>query len=171
MSDDITRIPYREGEPAPGPGYTIVQMVDTEGNDGLWWVPSSIPANGPIRREDMEPLLPMLRWVWRHLSQYIVWCRTFQDWELGFTHPGSEAAIWTCHTYAFLEYIHKHPNVEKAAVFGAVMSLMNGREVNVEPASVARQLKGLLANPPSILRSVENFTKDGRLKTNERHLR
>jgi hypothetical protein len=175
MPDETKEIPYREGEPPPGPGYILVQMVDTIGSDdGLRWVLPNDLRNGPIRHRDVEPLLPMLRWVWRHLGGHVSWCRSFEDWELGFmrdSHPGPEVTMWTRQTYAYLEYTHKHPNADKAAVFGAITCLMNGREDQIDPASVARTLKRLLENAPSILQGAENFTKDGRLRTKEKHLR
>jgi hypothetical protein len=175
MPDEIKSIPYREGEPSPGPDYILVQMTDDSGQDlGTCWVRPEDLENAPVRRGNVEPLLPMLRWVWRHLSQHITWCRTFEDWELGFIrdeHPGAEAATWVRQTYAYLEYLHKHPNANKAVVISAIIAIGSGQEPAVEPASVAQTLRRLVANPPSVLDNVENFTKDGRLKTKEKHLR
>lgn len=174
MAEEINKIPYREGEPAPGPGYILVQMADTSGNDeGMWWVLSDNSKGGPSRRKEVEPLLPMIRWIWKHLRPHLAWCRSFEDWELEFTRdpqPSSAAATWTRQTYTYLEFVHKHPNVDKKAVFGAVMCLMNGQEDRVEPADVAQKLKKLLANAPNLLVNAESFTKDGRLKTKEKHL-
>jgi hypothetical protein len=174
MPDEIKSFPYREGEPPPGPEYIKVQMVDDSGQDlGLCWVRPEDLKSAPIRQDNVTPLLPMLRWVWRHVREHIPWCRSFEDWELGFMRdrsPAAEAAVWVRRTYAYLEFLHKHPNASKAGVFAAITSIANGHEADVEPASVARTLKQLLANPPSVL-TPENFTKDGRLRTKDKHLR
>jgi hypothetical protein len=175
MPHEIKSVPYREGEPPPGPDYILVQMTDDSGQDlGTCWLRPDDLKNAPVRHGDVEPLRPMLRWVWRHLSQHITWRRTFEDWELGFIrneHPGRETATWVRQTYAYLEYLHKHPNANKAVVVAAILAIGNGQDPAVEPASVAQTLRRLIANPPSVLDSPENFTKDGRLKTKEKHLR
>jgi hypothetical protein len=175
MPEEIKSAPYREGELPPGPSYVKVQMVDDSGQDlGVCWVRPEDLKNAPIRHDEVTPLLPMLRWAWRHVGEHIAWCRTFDDWERGFMrnpHPQSEAAIRVRQTYAYLEYLHKHPNAGKASVFAAITALTSGQEKHVEPASVARTLKAYLSNPPTLLNSVESFTKDGRLKTKEKHLR
>ena len=175
MSDEINKIPYREGEPPPGPGYILVQSADTSGYDeGMWWVPPTGTKSGAARHAELDPLLPKLRWIWHHLSQHISWCRSFEEWELSFTrdkNPGPEVARWARHAYAYLDFVHKNPGVDKAALFGDVMSLMNGREDQIDPPLVAKKLKNLVANPPSELENIQNFTKEGRLKTKEKHLR
>jgi hypothetical protein len=39
MSEEIDRLPYVEGEPAPGPEYVFATMVDVDGKDlGMFWV-------------------------------------------------------------------------------------------------------------------------------------
>jgi len=173
MSED--RIPYREGEPPPGPDYVRVQIVDEEGNDeGLFWVKATDIKSPPIRHEDIDALLPVIRWQWRHLKQYATGCRAFEDWERGFlqdTHPGSEVAVWTQGTYAFLEFTHRSRSRDKAVVFKAVVDVLNGREALIRPASTVKQLKRSMANPPDFLSDVGNFTKHGRLRTGPKHLR
>jgi hypothetical protein len=175
MSGEIERIPFQEGKPPPGPGYALIQVADTNGlDDGMWWVRAKNPQGDPVQQKALEPLLPVLRWVWKHVREYISWCRSFEDWELEFArdaNPGRKAALWARHTYAYLDFVHKNQNVNKAAVFGAVVSLMDGRADQIDPPSVAQKLKRLAANPPTDLENPENYTKDGRLKTKEKHLR
>jgi hypothetical protein len=86
-------------------------------------------------------------------------------------HPATQIAAWARSTYAYLEFMHKHPGADQKGVFGALCSMMWGREDQVEPRSVLRTLKALVSNPPPILQDVTNFTKDGRLKAKEKHLR
>jgi len=168
-------IPYQKGKPPPGDNYILVRVIDEEtGKDeGLQWVPREQIGDAPIRHEQINSLLPMLRWTWRHLEKYVHWCRTFEDWELGFmrdTNPGSEVAIWVMATYAFLEFTHDE-RWEKAGVFKAVRKVLIGRDDLVRPKRVARRLKKLMSKPPQFLKDVENFTADGHLKTGERYLR
>jgi hypothetical protein len=175
MADEISRIPYREGEPPPGPDYTLAHVADTTGNDEGWaWVSAGGVNQGAVQRERLEPLLPMLRWMWRHISGHVPWCRSFADWELAFSRnsePAPEVDAWVRQTYIYLEYVHKHPNTDKAAVFAAVGALMKGLEGQVQPASVLRTLKQIASNVPETLTSAESFSKDGRLKVKEKHLR
>jgi hypothetical protein len=175
MPDEIKRFPDQEDETPPGQDYLRVQMVDDSGQAlGVCWVRPDELKNAPVRHDATEPLLPMLRWVWRHLSGHVTWCRTFDEWKRGLArdeHPAAKAELWACHTYAYLDFTHRHPRADKAEVFRAVMSLMNDRNARVEPASFGRTLQTLLSNPPSVLKSVENFTTDGRLRTTEKHLR
>jgi hypothetical protein len=175
MSDESHKIPYREGEPAPGPEYILADVVDAQDNkQGLYWLLPKDLKRAPPQHDEVNVLLPMLRWVWRHLSQHIAWCRSFEDWELGFMrdgHPETETAVWLQTCYAYLEFLHQHPGVNEKAVFAALVAMMTGREDKVKPPSVLEALKALSANPPTILLDSDNFTADGYLKTGEEHLR
>jgi hypothetical protein len=149
-------------------------MKRVGGDEGLWWVLAEEIEPGPIRHEQIDGLLPVLRWTWRHLEKYIDWCRTFEDWELGFMRerdPAAEVVIWVKATYAFLEFTHRHRSMNKAAVFGAICSMLRGQSDSVKPKHVARQLKKLMSKGPGYLGNVENFTTDGHLKTGDKHLR
>jgi hypothetical protein len=175
MSDFPKQIPYRKGELPPGPEYVKAELFREDGeSEGLFWVRSDTVHEGPIRHEDVDALVSVLRWIWRHLSQHISWCRTFEDWELGFlrdTHPATEIAVWAKSTYVYLEFLAQHPAADKATVFGAITCIMGGREDRIKPDSVAHTMKKLWANTPAILNDPANFTKDGRLKSKEKHLR
>jgi hypothetical protein len=168
-------IPYRKGEPPPAAGYITVKLVDEDGNDeGLWWVKLNELRHGPIQHEDVNQLLPMLRWTWRHLQQYLTHCRAFEDWELGFlqeTSPGTELGYWVRATYAFLEYNHRNPSANKQAVYQAIAMMLLGQDDRVLPRSTATKLRKLAGKPPRILANIENFTLDGRLTTGKKHLR
>jgi hypothetical protein len=123
---------------------------------------------------NIDELLPMLRWVWRHLSEHIAWCRSFEDWQLGFLREGrpeTETAVWLQTCYAYLEFLRQHRGVNEKAVFGALVAMMTGREDKVKPPSVLKALKAFTANPPAILLDSDNFTADGYLKTGDAYLR
>lgn len=168
-------IPYVEGQSPPSDRHILAQQRDDDGNDlGLIWVDIANVKQGRILHEDIDDLLPMIRWQWRHLKRYATWCRSFEDWELGFMrdeNPGSEVAVWLRITYAFLEFVHRTPHADKAAVFTALRSLSVGVETNIRPKSVVSKLKKLCANPPAAISNIENFTEDGRLKAGDKHLR
>jgi hypothetical protein len=170
-------IPYHEGEPAPGPEYARVEIVDDDGkSEGLFWVKASeVKTGGPLQHEDIDAIVPVLRWQWRHLGKYITWCRAFEDWERGFLqdqHPGSEVAIWTKATYAFLKFTHQERRANKAAIFQAIVGLLNGQEGMVKPKAVEKTLKRLMEEkPPACLIDAADFTEDGRLKSGPEYLR
>src|SRR4051812_24329444 len=95
-------IPYRDGEPAPGPEYIRARLVDEQGQAEEVWINPNDLQHGPITQSDVNAFLPVLRWQWRHIQRYATWCRTFEDWELGFMrdhHPENEVAIFSRATY------------------------------------------------------------------------
>ena len=168
-------IPYREGDPPPSPIHVraILRHEDGRPDEEVWIDPNQL-KHGPIQQSDIDELLPMIRWVWRHNGKRISWCRAFEDWELGFmrdANPGSEVAAWLKATYAMLEFSHRNPSANVDALFTAVSRLMNGNDSGIKPASVATKLKKLMANPPKAMSNPENFTEDGKFKAGEKHLR
>ncbi|MCW8139180.1 MAG: hypothetical protein KIT58_09795 [Planctomycetota bacterium] len=54
----IPRVPHVEGEPPPGPGWTLVQI---EGSAGLFWVETSRLQRGPARSELSEAQVARIR--------------------------------------------------------------------------------------------------------------
>lgn len=138
----MDRIPYEEGKPPPSEGYVLARIMGNGGADeGLWWIPAANLKSSPPRHEDVDDLVPMIRWTWRHLSPHVTWCRSFEDWELQFLrdqNPENEVALWVQGTYAFLEFVHRNPDVDPKAVFAAVSQLLVGRTDLIKPESVAR---------------------------------
>ena len=177
MTDkDPNMIPYREGEPPPE-GHILCEMENEDGESlGEFWVRPESVSQSPIRNEDIQGMTPQIRWVWRHLRKHITWCRSFEDWELGFMRdkdPAEETVIWLRATYAYLQLIHENPaKVNREGVFSAVSHLMTGREDLVKPKSAARRLKKLMTKLfPEQIFDLENFTEDGRLLKGDKHLR
>ncbi len=175
MSDEIEKIPFREGEAAPGPEYIKAQMVDDDGKDmGFFWVkPGDLRRGGPLQHESLDEFLPVLRWTWRHMSPYFPY-KAFEEWERGFlqdANPAKEVAIWSKATYAFLEFAHRNPRADKKALFAALVSAINGRADKIKPKAVARQLEKLFRNSPRALANMKNFTPDGHFTGGEKHLR
>jgi hypothetical protein len=143
-------------------------------DNGLYWVPTRYLKGGPIRQENVDALLPALRWTWRHLQQRITWCRTLEDWELGFmrdVHPTEQVVHWVRRTYAYLEFLHRNPTANKNGIFKALTAIDAGHDERIRPKSVATKLKKLLVNLPPIFSDMTNFTQDGHLKTKQKHLR
>jgi hypothetical protein len=168
-------IPCREGEPAPGPDYIRGELMDNDGKSlRLHWIPrDELKTGGPLRHENIDSLLPAMRWTWRHLRKRITSCSSFEQWERGFLqdmHPAREVAHWMKLTYAFLEFCHREPRADPQGIFRYLCE-QGLRDVETRPRSVGPKLKRLYANPPKVLRSLENFTEDGHLKTRENHLR
>ncbi|QDT73457.1 hypothetical protein [Lacipirellula limnantheis] len=173
MSDEP--IPYVEGERPPSPRHirAILKHQDGSPDEDVWIDPETL-KHGQLRHSDIDELLPMIRWVWRHNGKRLTWCRTFEDWELGFmrdANPGSEVAAWLTATYAMLEFSHRCPSANVDALFAAVCCLMNGNDSGIQPASVATNLKELMANPPKAMSDPKSFTDDGKYKAGEKHLR
>lgn len=173
MSDEP--VPYIEGEPAPSPRHirAILKHQDGSPDQDVWIDPETL-NHGPLRHADIDELLPMIRWQWRHLGKYASWCRSFEDWELGFmrdSNPGSEVAVFMRAAYAFVEFANANPKVDPAMIFGAVMNLINGRPDAIEPKSVADKLTALLEGAPQAFADPGNFTEDGRFKPGPSHLR
>jgi len=171
----MDKIPYREGEPSPGGEYVLVDLIDhTTGESlGRHWVLRSALKESPPRHANLDELLPPLRWIWRHLKPHIKWCRSFEDWELGFLrdqNPESEIVVWIGATYAYLEFIHRNPNADRDAVYAAIAYLMVGQDDMVKPKSVAKKLHHLAKNVPPELRQLTNFAEDGQLTTQRKHL-
>jgi hypothetical protein len=168
-------IPYREGEPAPSPRHMRARLTDeTDGSVQDVWVDPSDLKQPPLRHDEVNVLLPVIRWQWRHIGQYLTWCRSFEDWELGFlrdTHPGSEVAVWCRLTYAFLEFTQRNPGFDRSLIYNSVVAVSNGRADKVRPRSVAEKLEKLIANAPSSLGDVGNFTEDGICQVGPSHLR
>ncbi len=168
-------IPYREGEPAPSPDHIRAEIVDEDGNnEGVFWVRVSDLKDGPLRHEEIDALVPVLRWQWRHLGQHITWCRAFEDWERGFLHdqhPGDEVAVWTRVTYAVLKFTQQERHANKDAIFNGVVAIMNGQDGRIKPKAVEKKLNRLIESPPHWVMDVENFTEDGRLKSGPEYLR
>jgi hypothetical protein len=128
---------------------------------------------GPIRHEQVDALLPVIRWTWRHLKQYLH-VSTFEAWELGFTrdtNPGKEVGLWARMAYAFLEFTLKNPGVDKATVYKAIVSISVGDADSVKPSAVRKQLTRLMNDPPRFMADLKNFSADGRLTTDKKHLR
>jgi hypothetical protein len=173
MSDE--HIPYIEGESPPSPRHirAILKSDDGTPDQEVWLDPETL-KQGPIRHENIDELLPIIRWLWRHVGEYMTSCRTFEDWELGFmrdTNPGSEVAAWLRAAYAMLEFAHRHPNANRLALFVAVANLMNGNDLGIEPKSVATDLKELMAAPPQEMADLPNFTENGEFIPGPPHLR
>lgn len=167
-------IPYRENEPAPSPNHILVQIEEEDGSTRKAWVLAEDLSPGPICHEDLDPLIPALRWQWRHLGPYISWCRSFEDWELGFmrdANPGNEIGLFTRATYAFLEFTHRYPEASGDAVFTAITNILNGKADHVEPKAVRRQLEKLIKKLPRSFTKIENFTNDGQFTAGAEHFR
>jgi hypothetical protein len=167
-------IPYREGEPAPGPEYVLARLRGEDGSEQMVWIRPEELKQGPIQHQHLDELLPILRWQWRHVGDYATWCRSFEDWELGFMrdeHPGTEVGIFARATYAFLEFSHRNPRIEKSKVFSAVIAIINGQADKVKPRAVAEKLQKLLSNTPAELADIKSFTSDGRFTAGDKHLR
>ncbi|TWU20326.1 hypothetical protein [Bythopirellula polymerisocia] len=167
-------IPYREGELAPSEKHILARLHKEDGSEPeMVWIDPQDVHKAPFRHEEIDALLPMLRWQWRHLNEYVDWCRSFEDWELNFlrdSNPVGEVVIWTGVTYALLEFTHRNPQAIKKGVFGALVCIVNGREDRVSPESVAAELKTLLNGIPAI-RDLDNYSEDGHFKAAEKHLR
>ena len=172
---DLKKIPFREGDPPPAGNYILAQVENENGEDGgLWWIDPTRIKQGTIKHEAVDGLLPAIRWTWRHLRQYATWCRSLEDWELGFMRdstPATEVAAWVRATYAFLAFVHKNPTADKSALFSAVVNLMNGRDDLARPKYVEKRLKRLMEDLPRVLKDMKNFTEDGHLKAEEKYLR
>ena len=170
-------MPYREGEDPPNEKHILARVFHEEsGEERLEWVDPDALELAPIKHEDLTPLLPAIRWIWKHLGGYLAHCRTFEDWELGFmrdSNPGGEVAQWAAATYAYLEFIEQtrsQGTVDRAALVAGVISTMNGREDKIEPKSIGLRLKDLMAEAPQSLFDLNNFTDDGEFKIGPTHL-
>ena len=65
MSDEP--IPYVEGERPPSPRHirSILKHQDGSPDEDVWIDPETL-KHGQLRHSDIDELLPMIRWVWRH---------------------------------------------------------------------------------------------------------
>lgn len=171
------KIPYREGDPPPGEGYIKARVVSEDNPEGeLMWVLTEDISKPPLKHDGIDALLPVLRWQWKHLKKYLTntKCRSFEDWELDFLrerNPVREIAWWSQATYAYLEFCHRSPGVNKEAVFGAITAILAGQPANIKPKSVEKKLRKLFTNPPKAMADVHNFTEDGVFKAGPKHLR
>src|SRR5262249_8823849 len=153
---------YVEGEPPPAGNYILSQQVDESGKIlGMFWVdPAKLAAlPSKMQHENIDELLPMVRWTWRHVKPYFKYS-AFEEWERGFLQDKNvvrEVAHWVRITYAFLTATHKNPKADKKSIFTAVNLIANGAEHRVQPAQVRKSLKRLLEDPPRFLFDVENF--------------
>ena len=167
-------ISYRKNEPAPSPNHILMQITEEDGSTRKAWILAEDLRPGPIRHENLDPLVPVLRWQWRHLGPYLSWCRSFEDWELGFmrdTNPGKEINLFTRATYAFLEFTHRHPEVSGDDLFVAIINMVNGKADHVEPKAVRRELQKLLRKLPRSFTKTENFTDDGQFTAGAEYFR
>lgn len=169
-------IPYREGEPAPGPEYILSRIHNkVDGTERMAWInPADIVRTAPIRHEDLDELLPVMRWQWKHLSDLATFCRSFEDWELGFlrdTNPGGQVAHWNRVTYALLEFCRRNPGVPREVVFASINAISNGQGEQVRPAKVREKLTDFLQHAPESMGDVANFTEDGTFMAGPSHLR
>ena len=172
---DNEPIPFREGEAPPSSRHVRAILKHEDGSpDQEVWIDPETLNQGPLRQEEIDDLLPFLRWQWRPLGKYATWCRSFEDWELGFmrdSHPAIEVGQWMKCAYAMLEFSHRNPTTDQKAVFQAVVQLSNCNDEGIKPKSVATELKQLMANPPMAMTDPNNFTEDGKYKAGEKHLR
>ena len=110
----------------------------------------------------------------RHISTYATWCRTFEDWELGFmrdSNPGQEVAIFTQVTYAFLEFARLKQKTDRNMLFQALIAIVNGQGAQIKPSSMAEKLTSLLEKVPPELGDSANFTEDGKYKIGDAYFR
>lgn len=167
-------IPWVEGSAPPSPHH-VKGTLREEGREDqpVWVLPESLNS-GPLRHSDLDELLPVIRWQWKHLRRYFPQYRSFEDWKTGFlrdTDPEREIALWTRATYALLEFAHRHPSADRRQVFEVIRDLIFGIEVETKPKSVARTLKKLLTHPPAGFADLTKFSSDGVFMTDDRHLR
>jgi hypothetical protein len=175
-SGGVKQLPYREGEPSPAGNWILTEMIDDDGKSlGLSWAdPTTLKDSGEFQHEEIEHLLPMCRWAWRHLRRHLTFCNSFEDWERGFlqdAHPDKEVAIWVKYTYTYLEFRHKFPESNKDVVFSAIMSISQGRADEIKPRSAAKAIMKVMRGIPKYVKEAKSFTADGHLKTNKKYLR
>ncbi|MDC0936199.1 hypothetical protein OAS39_07915 [Pirellulales bacterium] len=173
MGDDHT--PYREGEPPPSNKHILARIVNSDGGEEVAWVDPDSLHESPVRHEDIDNLLPAIRWTWRHFGRHVSSCRSLEDWELGFmrdANPYKEVALWARAVYAYLEFLrlHQDRDLDRSVVAQAVMLMLTGRADLIEPPEVAETLRNLMANPPEALSVLENFSDDGRFIECPAHL-
>jgi hypothetical protein len=168
-----SEIPYRKGMKCPGPAYMLAKVVEEDGTTRTAWIKASSAKTGPVQQELPKALLPVVLWTWKHLRQHIHWCRTLEDWELGFMRDvnfGSEIVVWAMSTYLFLEFMHRHPAADRKSVFHAVCGMSVGQETLIRPKAVMRELKKILTSRPRTLADPKNFTPDGRFTAGPKYL-
>ena len=166
----VDQVPYREGDDPPSLRHVRGRMVDENGIAYEVWVDPTTLRQAPIRHNDIDEFLPLIRWQWRHLGKYLNFCNSFEAWELGYLRDGEperEIALFTRATYAFLEY----PEVNRSKLVGSLIHLLNGRSDLVTPRKVAKELVKLLMTPPAALADLTNFTEDGELEGGPEYLR
>ena len=168
-------IPYREGEPPPSDEHILVRIVNAESGEELAWVDPDILHESSVRHEDINDLLPAIRWTWRHFGSHVSSARSLEEWELGFmrdANPYKEVALWVRAVYAYLEFmrLHQDRDLDHSVVAKAVMLMLTGRADLIEPTEVAETLRDLMANPPETLTVLENFTGDGKFMEGPAHL-
>ncbi|WP_425400375.1 hypothetical protein [Aeoliella sp.] len=134
---------------------------------------SKINLHTPLRHDNVDDYLPVLRWQWRKAGHLIEHCNAFEDWERGFlqdANPDREIVIWVRAIYSILEYMHVNPGASDNAVYMSALDAINGNPKPRHPELVA-QLVPRIATPPNCLKDLRNFTPDGHLKSGPKHLR
>jgi hypothetical protein len=168
-------IPYREGVSGHN-GYVLAEVREENKPDApakKFWINRAV-LHGPLQNEDINGLLPMVRWTWRHLPKMATWCRTFEDWELGFirvSDPAQEVVAWIRIIYGALTYMHENPEANHSVVFASMLSIVNGAADHVQPASLRKRLEELSASVPEYFFDTDSFSEDGELKTGDEYLR
>lgn len=168
-------VPYKEGIPAPSASHILCGFKGEP--DTRFWVPHDKLRLDPIQHDDLGPIAPMVRWVWRHLRKQLGWCHSFEAWELGFlreTDPTRELKHWVRITYAYLQFRHEVKyRVCPKSVFVALVYLTSGRAAFVKPKSFARRLSRLYDKkcPRYLFSDPERFAADGQLEKGPAHLR
>lgn len=131
---------------------------------------------GPVQHDDLaDETLKLARWAWRKLKDHITWCRSCEDWELGFlrdSFPEREIAFWLMSAYAYSEFTHRHPEVDPHKVFAEIQGVAGG----VKPgkylnAKQAKRLENAANSLPEYLTDPDNFTEEGQLTVGPDYLR
>lgn len=129
---------------------------------------------GPVQHENVDFLLPILRWQWRHIG-HLLPSNSFEQHEALYTrdlHPEREAGVWSQLTYAYLQYRHECPDADDKALFSvlvrAIASVpMEDSETSIDIDKVFEHLNAA----PNELHNLDYYTPDGHRKSGPKHLR
>jgi len=117
---------------------------------------------GPIRHEEIpQRLLRVVRWTHRHLGHRVE--PIYERWELGFLRDiniAQEIAAWIKMTWAFLEFLKRHPDHDRDAVYRGVVAISVGQTPKELDRTEADELQQLTGNPPPELADPSNLIFD-----------